>query len=142
MSDSEQQYAWSGIVMDPLPWTKEVACLRDELSEFLGVDFNGVLINLYRDGDDSVGWHSDDEAVFGDCPTIASVSLGQTREFLLRHKTRSELETVKIALDHGSLLLMSGETQTHWVHALPRRARVKSARINLTFRRLVAAADG
>jgi len=138
MSEPGHTYAWSGIVMDSIHWSPEVVEVRNRLNTLLGANFNGVLLNLYRDGEDCVGWHSDNEAIFGAQPTIASVSLGEERDFLLRHKTRRDLDVLRISLEHGSVLLMSGVTQTHWLHSLPRRSRVKSMRINLTFRQLIA----
>jgi alkylated DNA repair dioxygenase AlkB len=92
-----------------------------------------VLANLYRDGNDSMGWHADDEPELGDEPVIASVSLGAERDFTLRRRDRRG-QTVAMPLPHGSLLLMAGPTQRHWQHALPKRRRMREPRINLTFR--------
>ncbi|MCA9660769.1 MAG: alpha-ketoglutarate-dependent dioxygenase AlkB [Myxococcales bacterium] len=131
-------YRWSGIAMTPEPWTPAVAALRRRLEASVGVRFNSALINLYRDGRDCVGWHADDEAELGPRPRIASVSLGAGRDFVLRHRERRDLGTTKIHLTHGSLLVMGGATQEAWVHALPRRLRVREARINLTFRTIMA----
>ena len=98
--------------------------------------FNSVLINLYRDGRDSVSWHADDEPVLGRNPVIASISLGAVRRFRFRH--RASGETVSVDLPHGSCLVMRAETQHHWVHMLPKTARPVGPRINLTFRRIAA----
>ncbi len=95
--------------------------------------FNAVLLNLYRDGRDGMGWHADDEPELGADPAIASVSLGAVRRFCLRHRRRKGLRA-DISLSHGSLLLMSGATQQHWVHAVPKTAVPTGERINLTFR--------
>jgi alkylated DNA repair dioxygenase AlkB len=99
------------------------------------VEFNSVLANRYRNGRDYMGWHSDNESALGPRPVIASLSVGATRRFLLKHRQRSEAK-LELELPHGSLLLMRGETQTHYRHALPRTARPVGERINLTFRRI------
>ena len=132
--DPQLSYSWSGIEMQPLPWLRSLRALRDTLAEETGVAFNTVLANCYRDGADSVGWHADDEAQLGEAPVIASVSLGVVRDFQLRHRTRKDVAVQTLALPHGSLLLMRGDTQRCWKHQLPRRKGVRSARINLTFR--------
>ena len=134
--DPGATYAYSGITHEPLPWPKPLASLRERLCEAIGLDFNSVLGNHYRDGNDGMGWHSDDEPELGDDPVIASLSLGATRRFQLRHRTRRDLETQSLALSHGSLLVMSGPTQHHWKHALPKTRTCHDVRINLTFRRL------
>lgn len=132
--DPGRGYSYSGIGMQPEPWTvplEEIKSLVEEQTP--GHRFNSVLLNLYRDGRDSVAWHSDDEPELGDQPTIASVSLGATRRFVLRlredHSVRHEFE-----LSHGSLLLMRGTTQRLWEHQVPRTARPVGPRVNLTFR--------
>jgi alkylated DNA repair dioxygenase AlkB len=104
-----------------------------------GETFNSVLANLYRDGRDSVGWHSDDEPALGAEPVIASVSLGVARMFYMKHK--SEKADWKILLTRGSLLLMKSATQRYWKHALPKDKKIQEPRINLTFRRTVAVTD-
>lgn len=96
--------------MEPEPWNAPLERLRDRLQEALGLRFNTALANLYRDGNDTVGWHADDEPELGDAPVIASISLGATRDFILRHRAQSELVQA-ISLDHGSMLVMEGETQ-------------------------------
>jgi alkylated DNA repair dioxygenase AlkB len=98
--------------------------------------FNSVLLNLYRDGADSMGWHSDDEPELGERPVIASLSLGATRRFRLRHRLRKELEPVAIDLENGSLLIMAGETQRFWKHQISKTKRVSGPRVNLTFRNI------
>lgn len=131
--DADVRYAYSGQTLDPLPWTPALADLRVRIESALGRSFNSVLCNLYRDGADCMGWHSDDEASLGPRPVIASLSLGATRRFALRHRRRAH-PSVSLALAHGDLLVMGGDTQHHWQHALPRTHRPVGARINLTFR--------
>jgi alkylated DNA repair dioxygenase AlkB len=128
-------YTYSGVPRDPVPWTPLLADLRERCGRTAGVSFNGMLANLYRDGADSMGWHSDDEPALGPEPVIASVSLGAERRFDFRH--RSSGERVSVLLPHGSLLVMSGASQSRWMHRIARSVRVPSARINLTFRRLL-----
>jgi alkylated DNA repair dioxygenase AlkB len=130
------KYSYSGLTMETMPMTKPITELERRLAMKYGTDFNIVLLNLYRDGQDSNGWHSDDEAELGKNPMIASISLGEERVFHLRHKQRKELKH-KITLGHGSLLLMKGSTQHHWQHQLPKSRRVLKPRINLTFRKVV-----
>ena len=138
-ADDGMAYTWSGIRMEPEPWIAPLERLRARLHEALGLRFNTALANLYRDGNDTVGWHADDEPELGEAPVIASVSLGATRDFVLRHRTRPEL-VQSISLAHGSLLVMEGETQMHWRHCVPRRKRVSTPRINLTFRHVTPSA--
>ena len=108
--------------------------LKDRVEEKVNLNFNSVLANLYRNGQDYVSWHSDDEKELGKNPTIASVSFGATRRFLLRHRSNKNLETVDLSLGHGSLLIMKGSTQHYWKHQVPKTAKVKTERINLTLR--------
>jgi alkylated DNA repair dioxygenase AlkB len=133
--DPGASYTYSGTEHQPLPWTLTLERVRARVAGLTGVDFNAVLLNLYRDGRDGMGWHADDEPELGRNPVIASVSLGATRRFCLRHRRRRDLR-VDVPLAHGSLLLMSGATQHHWVHALPKTAAAVGERINLTFRRV------
>ncbi|HEU4662561.1 MAG TPA: alpha-ketoglutarate-dependent dioxygenase AlkB [Dokdonella sp.] len=137
IGDADAIYAYSGTRFVPLAWTPAVACVRDALRERHGLEFNSVLANLYRDGRDTVGWHSDDEPELGAEPVIASVSFGAPRVFRLRSR-RTHEAALSIELAHGSLLVMAGATQRLYQHALPRRAHVAGARINLTFRRIAA----
>lgn len=132
--DDELSYTYSGLTMKALPWTKALEAIKTQVEQATGYQFNACLANLYRDGNDTVGWHSDDEPELGEQPVIASVSLGAERDFQMKHKSSSEKLT--IPLKSGSLLTMSGETQNAWQHCLPRTKRVKSPRINLTFRRV------
>jgi alkylated DNA repair dioxygenase AlkB len=126
-------YRYSGTDHHPEPWTPELESIRERASALSGARFNAVLLNLYRDGRDGMGWHADDEPELGRNPAIGSVSLGATRRFCLRHRRRKDLK-VDLDLPHGSLLLMGGATQHHWVHALPKTRRAAGERINLTFR--------
>jgi alkylated DNA repair dioxygenase AlkB len=125
-------YTYSGLTLEPRPWTALLAALRATVQEATGRAFNSVLLNYYRDGRDSMGWHADDEPELGPEPAIASLSLGQPRTFKLRHRNTGERRA--LALADGSLLLMAGRTQAHWLHALPRTAKPVGGRINLTFR--------
>ncbi|GAA0718161.1 alpha-ketoglutarate-dependent dioxygenase AlkB [Dokdonella soli] len=135
IGDPDAVYTYSGTRFEPLPWTPTVAALRDDLATRLGVRFNSVLANLYRDGRDSMGWHSDDEPELGARPVIASLSFGAERTFRLRSRaTRKTVLSIELA--HGGLLVMAGGTQRLYQHALPKRARVEAPRINLTFRRI------
>ena len=132
--DPGNTYTWSGIKMGPTPWLPALERLRNKVEAACGAQFNTVLANLYRDGQDTVGWHADNEADLGPDPVIASVSLGAERDFILRHSSLEEHQNEKVLLPHGSLLLMTDGSQANWKHALPRRKRVVSPRINLTFR--------
>lgn len=129
--DSGASYRYSGRTFKPLAWHPVLEGLRDELAE-AGIEANAVLANLYRDGCDKMGWHSDNEPELGVQPTIASLSLGRARTFQLKHKRTGERRDLE--LEAGSLLIMAGDMQSHWVHALPQRKRVSEGRINLTFR--------
>ena len=141
IGDDDAVYVYSGARFAPLAWTPTVARLRDELRARYGFDFNSVLANLYRDGRDTVGWHSDDEPELGAEPLIASLSFGAPRTFVLRSRA-TRARALSLELAHGSLLVMAGATQRRYQHALPRRARVDGGRINLTFRRVVAGSMG
>ena len=132
--DEEKSYMYSGILMYPDAWTPSLVVIKEKVETVTEHKFNSVLINLYRNGKDSVSWHSDDEPELGMNPTIASVSFGATRRFQLRHKSNKDLETLEVALSHGSLLFMKGATQHFWKHQVPKTSRVLSERINLTFR--------
>jgi len=132
--DAGKAYTYSGIEMQPEPWTATLLALKAAVETVANVSFNSVLLNLYRDGNDSVGWHSDAEPVLGRNPIIASVSLGATRRFSLKHKQQRDLKPVQLNLTHGSLLLMQGPTQHYWVHQVPKTTKPVGQRINLTFR--------
>lgn len=134
--DEGRPYGYSGISMNPNAWTLELKEIKDRLQEFTGVEFTHVLCNYYRDGQDSMGWHRDNEAVLGKNPSIASVSFGATRIFQIRnYETKGH--KIDILLTHGGLLMMSGESQHHWEHQIPKTKKVLGPRINLTFRKLL-----
>ena len=137
IGDPGAAYTYSGTRFEPRPWPGAMQPVRARLSAELGVDFNSVLANLYRDGRDAMGWHRDAEAELGSRPVIASLSLGAPRRFALKSR---EDPAVRLALElpPGSLLVMAGETQRRYRHALPRTARPVGPRINLTFRRILA----
>lgn len=140
IGDPQATYRYSGARFVPQPWPESLQPLRARLERELALPFNSVLANRYRDGRDSMGWHSDDEAELGQAPVIASVSLGATRRFLLRHR-RDPQQRVELSLPHGSLLVMAGATQRCWRHSLPRTARPVGERINLTFRYVSGAGE-
>lgn len=132
--DAGTAYTYSGLTLQPRPWIDPIVEIKTVCEAIAGATFNSVLLNLYRDGADTVGWHSDDEATLGHNPVIASVSLGAVRRFDLRHKATRE--TVKTPMPAGSVLLMSGRLQAEWSHQVPRTKKVDAPRINLTFRRI------
>ncbi|PWV53782.1 alpha-ketoglutarate-dependent dioxygenase AlkB [Chitinophaga sp. S165] len=130
--DTGSTYAFSGKTYTPEGWTDELLKIKEQIEPAAGVRFNSVLLNRYRDGKDSMGWHADDEPELGKNPVIASVNLGAVRRFMLRHPEaglKYELE-----LQHGSLLIMKGALQHHWQHQVPKTTKVSGERINLTFR--------
>jgi alkylated DNA repair dioxygenase AlkB len=127
-------YSYSGITCFPEVWTKELLEIKSQIEQFIPEeDFTSVLLNLYNNGNDKMGWHADNEKELGINPTIASVSLGETRRFDIKNKNNSELQ-YKFELTSGSLLIMRGALQHHWIHQIPAQKKVKNARINLTFR--------
>ncbi len=131
--DENASYRYSGIEMKPLPWIPALTLIRNRIQQQTGFEFNSVLLNQYRDGKDSMGWHRDNEPELGNSPVIASVSFGASRRFLFRKYCEHD-QKMEIMLGHGSLLIMKGETQTYWEHSIPKMMRVTDARINLTFR--------
>ncbi len=128
-------YGYSGIIMEPKHWTNPLMQLKEKVSEVAGTNFSHVLLNLYRDGQDSMGWHRDNEKVLGNDPVIASLSFGAARKFQLRHY-KSKNPVITQLLESGSLLLMRGSTQHHWEHQLPKTKLASGIRINLTFRKV------
>jgi len=132
----EASYSYSNIQLKPKPFTKALEDLRERLRIELGLEFNGVLCNLYRTGRDYAAWHADNEKELGLNPIIGSISLGAVRKFSLRHATDGE--TIHLWPESGSLILMKGALQHHWKHQLGKTARAVSPRINLTFRRVMA----
>ncbi len=131
--DPQAGYRYSGQTHQPLAWTPLLAQIRRAVERESGGSFNGVLLNLYRSGEDAMGWHSDDEAELGANPLIASLSLGAPRRFDLRRKGGQRIEH-SLLLEHGSLLVMAGATQHHWQHQVARTRKVDAPRLNLTFR--------
>jgi len=126
-------YSYSNIVMQPHPWNALLTYIKEEVETLCQEKFTTVLLNLYRDGKDSNGWHADNEKELGRNPTIASVSFGGERFFHLQHNSVKEARQ-KITLEHGSLLIMKGETQHFWKHQIPKTTKPIPPRINLTFR--------
>lgn len=133
--DSNYSYTYSNTTKQALPWTKELLELKKLAEEISGTTFNSCLLNLYHDGNEGMAYHSDDEKSLGKNTTIASVSLGAERKFSFKHKTTKD--TVSVHLEHGSLLVMKDETQTHWLHRLPPTKKIARPRVNLTFRTIV-----
>jgi len=131
--DPGKDYSYSGITMKPNPWTQALLVIKEKIERVSETTFNSALLNQYRDGRDSVGWHRDNEPELGENPVIGSVSFGGTREFQLRHCNDKGLK-VSIDLEHGSFLLMRGSTQHHWMHSIPKRNAATGPRINITFR--------
>ena len=135
--DEGAVYRYSGLTHYPRPWTESLAGLKARVEQASGQCFNSVLGNLYRDGQDSMGWHADQEKVLGENPFIASLSLGAARLFRIRHNRSGE--TVDLQLAAGSLLLMGGPLQHHWRHCVPKTRAPVAARVNLTFRNILGA---
>lgn len=136
--DAGSSYVYSGLKLEPHAWTVTLLRIREDIEVATGHRFNSVLVNLYRNEQDSVGWHSDDERVLGENPVIASLSLGETRVFKLKHKTKKDQKAVSMELADGSLLVMAGTTQTFWRHAVNKERAAKGPRINLTFRNVLS----
>lgn len=130
--DRDKPYSFSGITLHPLEWTNELLNIQQQLLIKTGLQFNSVLLNRYRNGNDSISWHSDGEPELGQNPTIASVNFGEARTFELKHNTSGE--TITVVLPHGSMLLMAGETQHFWKHRVAKTSKSVKERINLTFR--------
>ena len=134
--DRQCKYSYSGIELIPQSWTETLIAIRRLIENHTGDSFNSVLLNLYRNGQDSNGWHADDEPELGHNPVIASLSLGETRRFRLRHRSNKTIKPLSLDLTDGSLLVMSGPTQHYWQHCLTKTSRTVGSRINLTFRHL------
>ncbi|GAC1427262.1 MAG: alpha-ketoglutarate-dependent dioxygenase AlkB [Flavisolibacter sp.] len=132
--DPGQTYHFSGKSFDPLAWMPVLEAIKAKVEKELPTAFNSVLLNLYRNGKDSMGWHRDNEKELGQNPIIASISFGATRPFHLRHYYKKDLDKLTIPLTHGSLLIMRGATQHYWEHQIPKTAKPVNPRINLTFR--------
>lgn len=133
--DSGKSYTYSGIASSANEWNAGLLYLKQEIERCAGVDFNSVLLNWYRDGEDSLNWHADDEKELGVNPFIASANFGETRDFIVR-KNDDPTKKLILPLKHGTLLLMGGELQHFWQHSVPKRKKVRGSRFNLTFRRI------
>lgn len=131
--DATANYGYSGLRLTPLPWTSELNTIRTKIEDTFGMRFNSVLLNYYRNGHDSVAWHSDDETVLGPDPVIASLSFGAQRRFELKHRD-AKTQKINIELADGSLLLMGSGLQKFWSHQLPKQPWMTEPRLNLTFR--------
>lgn len=131
--DEGKTYKYSGILSQPNPWNRGLLYIKEQIEKVAGTQFNSVLMNWYRNGEDYLNWHTDDEPELGKNPMIASVNFGETRDFQVRHKDDHQLKCT-VPLQHGSLLIMSGEMQHFWEHAVPKRKKVQHSRFNLTFR--------
>lgn len=137
--DADTQYRYSGITHKALGWHPTLAALRDRLAQDFAEQYNSVLCNYYRNGQDGMGWHADDEAQLGPEPSIASISLGETRQFQLKHRFDATKRRIQLPLQHGDLLIMQGALQSQWYHSLPKTRRELGGRINLTFRQIKTA---
>ena len=135
--DPEARYRYSGVTHKPRPWLKELTALRLKIQQAVGSSFNSVLLNYYRNGNDGMGMHSDDEKELGRQPVIASVSLGEARRFVLQPKRTNPAPGVKLDLPHGSLLVMQGTCQRDWKHGVPKTRKSAGPRINLTYRNIL-----
>lgn len=134
--DEDKPYRYSGITMTPHPWTATLLEIRNRIEAAVNHRFTTALLNLYRDGEDSMGWHADNEKELGRDPFIASASFGTARTFQFRHRTDASARA-ELSLGHGSLLIMRGPTQHYWLHRLPKRSKVPEPRINITFRTIL-----
>lgn len=133
--DIDKPYSYSGITMQPNKWTETLMAIKTKIETVAKVEFTSALLNQYRNGQDSMGWHRDNEKELGINPTIGSVSFGATRMFQLRdYTTKKSVQSIE--LTHGSLLLMSAETQHFWEHSIPKTSKAVGTRINLTFRKI------
>ena len=139
--DEDARYEYSGLELDPLPWTPQLLAIRASVEEAAGSRFNSVLLNYYRHERDSMGMHSDDEPELGPEPVIASLSLGETRTLVFRHRSDRSRKSLRIELSDGGLLLMRGASQRHWKHGIAKERRACGARVNLTFRRIFQRPD-
>jgi alkylated DNA repair dioxygenase AlkB len=134
--DAGKNYTYSGLSLSPLPWTQALLDIKCRVEAIAGTEFNSVLVNYYRDHRDSMGLHSDDEPELGKRPILASLSLGEERTFILKHKREKALKPVRLKLASGSLLLMKGDSQRYWKHGIEKETRPCGPRVNLTFRRI------
>ncbi len=134
--DAGKSYTYSGITSQPQAWNAGLLYIKKQIEQVTGYAFNSVLLNWYRNGEDHMGWHADDEPELGLNPLIASVNFGETRDFVLR-RIDNPRQKIIISLQHGTLLVMGGALQHYWQHSVPKRKRVKGSRFNLTFRTII-----
>jgi alkylated DNA repair dioxygenase AlkB len=134
---AQKNYAYSNIKLEAIPFTPTLVLIKNKIELLTGHSFNCVLLNYYRNGDDSMGWHADDEKELGINPVIASLSFGAARNFQLQHRFEKSIPKVSITLNNASLLIMKGETQHFWKHQIPKQKN-KGPRINLTFRQIIS----
>ena len=135
VGDQNCSYTYSGIKKNPQAWTPELLLIKAMLEKIAGSEFNSCLLNLYHDGNDSMGWHSDDEKELDGKATIASLSLGASRKFSFRN--RKDKTTISLLLENGSALIMQAPTQEYWQHSLLKTKAITAPRINLTFRKII-----
>ena len=135
VGDKGCDYKYSGKKLNRQDWTEDLIMIREKIYKELNIDFNSVLVNYYRDGKDSMGWHSDNERELGPNPTIASISFGSERDLVFRNKINKEV--LPIPQTHGCLILIDGKTQKNWQHAIKKTRKVIGPRINLTFRNII-----
>ena len=128
---------YSGLTLVPKSWIKELLDIKEKVEKTVNAEFNSCLLNYYRNGNDGMGWHQDNEKELGKNPIIASVTFGESRPFQLKHISNKSLKKVDIQLTNGSLLVMAGETQHYWKHQIPKTTKQLSERINLTFRTII-----
>lgn len=138
--DPGKAYMYSGIKTGPNEWNKGLLYLKNKVEKSAQTRFNSVLLNWYRNGEDSVSWHADDEKELGKNPIIASLNFGETRDFIIR-KNDDHSKKITIPLKHGTCLIMRGEIQHFWQHSVPKRKKIKGSRFNLTFRRIAMESD-
>ncbi len=131
-----ETYTYSSVTMQPLPWNTPLLQIKEKIEPLVNTNFNGVLLNLYRNGQDYMGWHSDDERELAPDSIIASLSLGETRRFIFRRRDNHQIK-VELSLGDGDFLVMGGDTQKFWQHQVPKVAKSTQPRINLTFRVIV-----
>ena len=131
--DDDKPYTYSGLTLQPNSWNKGLLYIKEEIEKVADLQFNSVLMNWYRDGGDYISWHTDAEPELGKNPVIGSVNFGATRRFQLRRIDDNKIK-IEVPLKHGTFLLMRGETQHFWQHAVPKESKVNSSRLNLTFR--------
>ena len=139
-SDPGLRYEYSGITQEGGSWTDPLLEIKKRVESCAGAAFNSMLLNRYRDGNDSIGFHTDAEPELGPDPVVATVSFGSSRDFVLKHRKQRQ-ERITYQLAHGSCLIMAGTSQHHWLHGLPKTREAVGERVSLTFRRIIPPAD-